>query len=720
MNRCSVPEHCNLHFDRPIALWDEAIPLGSGLTGCLIYGDGAPLKLSLDRGDLWDCRPAPEVLDENYTYEELIRLVRAGDQQGILDRFDDFYSRYPYPTKLPAGNLQLYFDAPTGVKSTLSLQRAEGEVTVQTAGGDCRISAFLSAKNQFGYLKMEGVLPNVQLFTHDFTSPEVEEKYSLNFNSTKKMQYAPAEEISVGNVRGRVQAIPDGGFALLYAEKSTETGREAVYYIPCSRDGEGWLEKAAAAVESALKQGYDAALQDHLAWWEGFWKKSAVTLPDKELEKQWYLSHYYLGSCSRKGFYPMPLQGVWTADSGHLPPWKGDYHGDLNLQFSYYSSLKSDHLEECECFLDFFTRRNCTAGRRFAETFFDAPGGACMPSVFAFDGTSLGGWPMYATTITNQIWELHVYYQYYKYTGNETFLAETLLPQLKECETVVRRWLAEDENGRLVLPLSSSPEINDNEITSWLPHISNYDLALLRFLYLALVEFTDDESYPGILARLPDYAADESGYQICEGMPLNISHRHFSHLMQAFPLDIVDWADPKDRALVETSVNHLKDLGPEWWVGFSFTWMADLDARLGNGESAVKQLKLLVRHLYSPNGFHLNGDQLKSGLTRHHYRPFTLETNMMFAESVQEMLMQCYDGVIRVFPAVPEQWMEDCSFDGLLAYGNVKVSASAQGGRVQSVTLYARNGGSVRFLNPFTGKEETYEMTKDEVKTIQA
>lgn len=713
-----VPSRCDLQFDAPIALWDEAIPLGSGLTGCLIYGDGAPLKLSLDRGDLWDCRPAPEVLRPDYTYEEMIRLVRNRDQKALSDRFDDFYSRHPYPTKLPAGNIQLFFDGPAQVKSRLSLHRAEAEVSVGSSLGETRVRAFMSACDQFGYLKIDGVCPRAELFTHDFTPALQDEEYSLNANSAKKMKYPPAKPVSFGSVRGRYQEIAGGAFALLYGEKSTAEGLEAVYYIACSRDGEGWLEKAAAAVAEALQGGYEAALAGHLAWWEGFWQKSFVSLPDPVLEKNWYLSHYYLGSCSRKGFYPMPLQGVWTADSGYLPPWKGDYHGDLNLQFSYYSALKSDHLEECECFLDFFTDRNRTAGRLFAESFFDAPGGACMPSVFAFDGTSLGGWPMYATNIVNQIWELHVYYQYYKYTGNENFRDEVLLPQLKECETVVRRWLQEDEQGCLVLPVSSSPEINNNEIDAWLPSISNNDLALLKFLYLALIELTGDGEYRKVLDRLPDYSVDENGYRICKELALDHSHRHFSHMMQAFPLDLVDWSDAGQRAVVETSVDRLKELGPDWWVGFSFTWMADLDARLGNGESAAKYLRLLTDHLYSPNGFHLNADQTGADLTRYHYRPFTLETNMMLAESIQEMLMQCYDGVIRIFPAVPAEWLTDCSFDGLLAYGNVKVSAVARDGAIRSVTLTARRDGDVTLLNPFTGRPETYAMTQGETKTL--
>lgn len=97
----------DLIFDQPITRWDEALPLGNGLTGCLLWGNGEPLRFSLDRGDLWDLRLAPEVLDAGFTYAEMIECVRRGDQEGLLSRFDSIYEKYPYPTKLPAGRLEL-------------------------------------------------------------------------------------------------------------------------------------------------------------------------------------------------------------------------------------------------------------------------------------------------------------------------------------------------------------------------------------------------------------------------------------------------------------------------------------------------------------------------------------------------------------------------------------------------------------------------------------
>ena len=101
----------DLFFDEAVKSWDEAVPLGNGLSGCLIWGDGNPLRLSLDRGDLWDTRPAPETLREDFNYKKLIELVKLGAEKDILSLFDNFYGRAA-PTKIPAGHLEIKYACP--------------------------------------------------------------------------------------------------------------------------------------------------------------------------------------------------------------------------------------------------------------------------------------------------------------------------------------------------------------------------------------------------------------------------------------------------------------------------------------------------------------------------------------------------------------------------------------------------------------------------------
>ena len=84
--------------------------------------------------------------------------------------------------------------------------------------------------------------------------------------------------------------------------------------------------EAAVTVDEAWDYGYEEHLRELLVWWDAYWSRSSVRLPDAVLEKQWYLEMYKFGAAARKGAPPISLQAVWTADNGKLPPWKGDFH----------------------------------------------------------------------------------------------------------------------------------------------------------------------------------------------------------------------------------------------------------------------------------------------------------------------------------------------------------------------------------------------------------
>ena len=140
---------------------------------------------------------------------------------------------------------------------------------------------------------------------------------------------------------------------MFIGQKDFTNGRDIVFYVGSSNDGVTWMESACKLLKDALDEGYEKMLEIHIAWWNKYWGKCSISVPDEVFEKQWYLVNYLFGSCSRKGSPPMPLQGVWTADEGNLPPWKGDYHHDLNTQMSYWHYLKANHIEEGAAFIDF-------------------------------------------------------------------------------------------------------------------------------------------------------------------------------------------------------------------------------------------------------------------------------------------------------------------------------------------------------------------------------
>jgi len=111
-------------------------------------------------------------------------------------------------------------------------------------------------------------------------------------------------------------------------------------------------DKHAALLPLNINTTEPTGWNEHANWWKNFWSKSSVNIPDALLEKQYYLELYKLGSVARKGAPAITLQAVWTADNGNLPPWKGDFHNDLNTQLSYWPAYTSNHLTEADTYAD--------------------------------------------------------------------------------------------------------------------------------------------------------------------------------------------------------------------------------------------------------------------------------------------------------------------------------------------------------------------------------
>ena len=702
--------YCNLSFRKEITSWDEALPLGNGETGCLIWGGSRAFRFSLDRGDIWDKTPSKEVQAEDFTYSTLVGLAKERKTDEIRRKFDAPYN-HPTPTKLPAGKLIFDFGESTAIRSDLSLAEALAKVEIDRPGKfPLRIESYLHATERVGIIRISAPLST---FSFKLENPafrvrkegETQSEAVVNSVSTSSLELlcydapilsdTPTEKFFVQPI------APDFSYGVFVCARERDGETRIAYRVAASTDGGHWQEDALALVRRCSELEDEALFAGHRQWWDGFWSKSGLSLPDKRFEKNWYLTNYLFGSCSRKGCYPMPLQGVWTADNGALPPWKGDYHHDLNTQMSYTHYMKANHLEEGESFLDFLWA-TVPQARAFARSFFGV-GGLCLPAVMAIDGTPLGGWPMYTLVPTNQLWLCQMFERHYRATGDIDFLRERVYPYTAESTQCVLELMETHDDGLLYLPASSSPEIHDDRAESWLTPNSNYDLSLIRYAVTQLIDFSrilqngEEEKWQAVLAKLPQLAVNErSVLMLSPDESLQESHRHVAHAMAIHPLRLMDMEDERSRQIINATVHNLEVLGTGLWVGFSFTWMAELYAVQGNGNGAAYQLEVFWRNCCSQNGFHLNGDYKNRGTSQFHYRPFTLESNMCAADALQEMLLYAENGTLKLFPAIPEEWEEeDVSFTDFLAGNGLLVSAKRSGGKVVSVTFKPGKDGVV-------------------------
>jgi alpha-L-fucosidase 2 len=524
------------------------------------------------------------------------------------------------------------------------------------------------------------------------------------------LEYPPAD---TGRARGIVWLEQRAALGLRYAivagTRPDADGVLLAVTIASTADGPDPLAIARGRVRSALERGYARMREPHVAWWRRFWGISDVTLPDSAIQAQYDLDKYFYGAASRRGAPPIPLQGVWTADGGTLPPWKGDFHNDLNTQMTYLACEAAGLDEACESWLA-FNWKLLPAYRSFARTFFGVSG-AAVPGVMALDGQALGGWGQYSLSPTMGAWVAQSFYLHWKNTRDRAFLMVRAYPFLSEIGEATLALLAPDSAGMLKLPLSTSPEINDNRPTAWFPPNTNFDLALMRWLAGALAEMADAVGKPAEAARWSDALRHldpldrdpaTGALTIARGFPFAESHRHFSHAMAIHPLGLLDPAGP-DSATVRATIDGLAAHGTDWWVGYSFAWYSAMLARAGRGDEALRQLETFVRAFLLRNGFHANGDQSGTGLSRFTYRPFTLEGNFLAMEAVQEMLLQSQGGTVRVFPAVSDRW-SDVSYRDLRAEGGFRVSATRRGGCTVAVRVVATVAGKLRLRDPFEGR----------------
>ena len=161
-------EH-ELRFQENISCWESALPLGNGETGCLIWGSPWHLRFSLDRTDIWDTTPAPGTERPEFTYRNLARLAKEGDNDEIRRIFNNPY-KHPLPTKLPAGKIILAFEGYEKTQSCLRLSDGEAELVLESEKAESRrIRSIVHATKGIGMISVD--MPRA-LFSVELQSPE--------------------------------------------------------------------------------------------------------------------------------------------------------------------------------------------------------------------------------------------------------------------------------------------------------------------------------------------------------------------------------------------------------------------------------------------------------------------------------------------------------------------------------------------------------------------
>ena len=716
------PGENDLVFNDLASTWDEGMPIGNGLIGGLVWQKDDHIRISLDRSDLWDLRPAETFTDPDLNYQWLYNHRSKDTYEEVLKKLDSYLPWRYAPTKLPGGALE--FDISSlgePEKVRLYLENALCEIKWES---NAEMQIFTHATHPVGWFRIETVNSDI---IPVLKTPEYEADREINHQRGAGigydilfLNYQQGEVLSdESSTRYHQECWGDFYYDIAVKWTKKEDIIEGVWSITSKSS----KKIAILEVDEAIKRGFATDYDSHRKWWKDFWSQSAISIPDKILQKQWYNEIYKIGAAARADSPPISLQAVWTADNGRLPPWKGDYHHDLNTQLSYWPFYSGNKLEYEQGFVDWLWSM-VPENLKFTERFFGVEG-LNVPGMTTLDGKPMGGWVQYSLSPSTSGWLAHHFYLHWKYSSDHDFLENKAYPYLKNVAAFYENISVKDKYGKRGLPISSSPEIFNNSKEAWFTETTNYDLAIIRFVNSAAAELAlaldlQEEAghFKELLTEWPEFNLDQDNcLTFAPGIPYEQSHRHFSHQMAIHPFGLIDWSKgEKDREIIQATIKRLDEIGPDYWCGYSYSWLGNLKARAMDGAGAAEALRTFSDCFCLRNTFHVNGDQTKSGKSKYTYRPFTLEGNFAFASGINEMLLQSHTGIVRIFPAIPDSW-KDVSFGKLRTVGAFLVSAEMVDGRVVRVEIFSEKGGMLQMVNPFRDIEYDYKGKIDIVKS---
>ncbi len=684
---------------------DEALPLGNALLGMLIWMRGDTLLLSLDRGDLWDERRPAAEQNPRYNWHGMCEMIARGEW-AELGRIFQKSQQEPFPTRLPGGRVELKFPFQK-TRFSLDYRRAVAQV-VHPDGA--RIELMVPAgETAVARWRMTGFAPAMRLLMPVFEESDDVQTALLNYPAPRRICRDSCEMIGIGNSDGTLAYAVGMGCV-----RGADGAAEGVAVIEPAATVDAAFAAVETAVRQALKRPFAEVRAEHEAWWQDFYAHSQVHFADRELDDAYLQTRYFFGANARARRPPIALQGIWTADDGHLPPWRGDYHNNLNTQFTYLAYLAANDIAEGREFLDFMFRL-LPKHQALARSFYGVREGAVIPGAMTQGGEFMPSSVNYGYHPDNGLWVAWMFFRHWRYTHDAEFLRSEAYPYAVEVAQGALALATLDENGRYRFPWHASPELGDGKPEAYFKEMTSYVNCNLCALLDALAVMADELGKTAeakawrdrrthcadpetMTAKVHYYWYEKTVLGIQTGRALPNSHRHLVHLMGLYPFDLFDFEhDPEVRKLLDDTLNHLDFLGSGQWVGFSWPWQAIMELRMGNPAKAVRFIKTFLQGFCTVNGFNVNGDFKNLGVSAYKYRPFTLETNFEAQEAMHELLLSENRGVLKFFPAAAV--LGDAEFKNLRAPGAFLVSGTLRAGSIEQLEIHSEVGCELRFAN---------------------